>query len=286
MSKATARAKPIQGDDVLYRFFKEELLSDPDLSGTLALLMVTSLGIWFPPSTYSEWPILLPHVVRDNQCRVRKSSKGAIVQPEAWGTPNSRGYLRDDNSLIKGLPRGMKIISSRFSDFNGRTLGKAFVASHIWRDVDGQTRANHDPSLNSFIPNLVWLPRQVSKLSDLPGSPIMNALKRVSFSIYRHLPVASPLNKISESCWRALNYRGEPIDVGRLQLNWFAPGPKFVPTRVGKVRTVTNLLTSIDSGVLPTAVRGLPSRYVHGMSSVPREARTALLEQLRVFAPS
>jgi len=43
-------------------------------------------------------------------------------------------------------------------------MGNEFVASHVWRVVDHAEVKSRLPLLNSFVPNLVWLLVQVSKL--------------------------------------------------------------------------------------------------------------------------
>jgi hypothetical protein len=44
-------------------------------------------------------------------------------------------------------------------------MGKGFVASHVWRKLVNGSSAPQHALTNSFIPNLVWLPTQVAKLS-------------------------------------------------------------------------------------------------------------------------
>lgn len=164
MRVAMAR-KEIKGDDLLYRFFNEVLPEHPELIEKIPRILILSMSVWFPKSVYKEMPVLLPWVLRDPKCRGTKS-KNKVIEPDQWGAPNSDGYLRDDNSLVKGLPKSLAISSERYPFVNGRHLGSEFVASHIWRENLTGTLASRIPILNTFVPNLVWLPSQVAKLSD------------------------------------------------------------------------------------------------------------------------
>ena len=105
----------VDGNHVLYHFLQKGLLQeDVWLFQMLTARLVASLGIWLPVKLYSKMPLLTPHAVRDSTSR--KDIKAG--RPEAWGSPNSDGYFRDDNSLIKGIPAAL-LIESRFSGLLG-----------------------------------------------------------------------------------------------------------------------------------------------------------------------
>jgi hypothetical protein len=156
------QAREVDGNHILYHFLQKGLLQeDVWLFQMLTARLVASLGIWFPLRTYAAMPFLAPYAVRDSSCR--KDAKTG--RPEAWGSPNSTGYFRDDNSLIKNIPSSLPI-ESRFGEYAGARMGNGFVASHVWRRLTIDGYASQHSLTNSFIPNLVWLPAQVSKLSD------------------------------------------------------------------------------------------------------------------------
>ena len=96
--------------------------------------LIANLGIWFHPDLYQRMPILLPFAVRDPLCRKQKKD-----EIEAWGSPNEMGYLRDDNSLVKSLPKSLKVNSNNNSSYGGKKVGKGFVASHVWRQINGSS---------------------------------------------------------------------------------------------------------------------------------------------------
>ena len=98
--------KVVHGDDLLYRFFLDLLKSEPQLFSVVPQLLVQSMAIWLPTDVYRQWPVLMPWVVRDPQCRGNRKKN----IPDQWASPNNDGYLRDDNSLIKSLTRLRKSV--------------------------------------------------------------------------------------------------------------------------------------------------------------------------------
>ena len=275
MAKAT-KQRLVHGDDLLYRFFLDLFADDSDLAQRLPTQMLATMGIWLPLGVYHDWPIMLPWVVRDSSCRGNKK-KGI---PDAWSSPNELGFLRDDNSLIKGLPKSLSVATPERGHLSGARMGNEFVASHVWREVDHEELASRVPLLNSFVPNLVWLPAQVSKLSDREGSPVQRALQALSWRIYRDAPVAPHLRNIVEEAWQLIP---EPEELPELpDLNWFEPTKRFFATRQTRLQSVINGLERLNAGlVLDKKV--VSSRYTEGLPRVDGLARAELLEYLRRF---
>jgi hypothetical protein len=106
----------------------------------------------------------VPYAVRDPHARKDHPRKGA---PDEWGKPFPNGLFRDDNSLIKGIPRSLRIngVNPRFNDAR---IGRGFVAAHVFPRLVGSRRklSVRDPLTYSFVPNLVWLPSELAKLTD------------------------------------------------------------------------------------------------------------------------
>lgn len=272
--------REVKGDDLLYRFFNEVLVSEPDLHRKIPRLLVMSMGVWFPVSVYVEMPILLPWVLRDPRCRGKRSN-GLIVEKDQWGAPNVEGYLRDDNSLVKGLPKSLKISSQAYSFLNDKNLGNEFVASHIWRVNKSMVLASRLTLLNTFVPNLVWLPSQVSKLSDREESPVQTALKEISWSIYRKVPLEGNAEVIAERSWSLLP---EPENVSEIvdqELNWFVANKNFIDMRRSKLNTVVKTLENLNTG-LEVSPLLRPSRYRDGLSAVSVQARNDLIKELKM----
>ena len=102
------------------------------------------------------------------------------------------------------------------------------------------------PLLNSFVPNLVWLPSQVSKLSDREGGPVQLALQSISWQIYRHAPVAAHLVEVVEEAWTLVPEPKQSVD-HMPDLNWFEPTDRFHSTRRARLGTVLEALQRLES---------------------------------------
>jgi len=114
-----ANQKTIHGDDLLYRFFQDALANSPDLFAAVPQLLIATMALWLPLDAYERWPVLLPWVVRDSKCR-GNSRKGI---PDEWSSPDQKGFLRDDNTLVKALPRALTVRGPKGSYVNGARMG-------------------------------------------------------------------------------------------------------------------------------------------------------------------
>ena len=271
--------RSVRGDDLLYRFFLDLLAQDDDGAAEIARLMVQSLAIWLPLDIYRDWPILLPWVVRDPSCR---GSKAKGLQ-DAWSAPDADGYLRDDNSLVKSLPRSLAVRGPSGSHVHGTKMGTEFVASHIWRRVNHEMLASRIPLLNSFVPNLVWLPRQVAKLSDLEGDIIQTTLQATARAIYEPAPVAAHLREPVDEAWQLLPPPKVRVSPNLEALNWFVATPAFFATRTARLSIVIKALETLGAGgTLDKKV--ISTRYTEGLPDVPQDRRSMLLDHLMRFA--
>jgi len=227
-------------------------------------------------------PVLLPWVLRDPECRGRKR-KGEEPVPDQWGSPTMQGYLRDDNSLVKGLPKSLRITSKTNTFVHDRHLGTEFVASHIWRENLSGVLASRVPILNTFVPNLVWLPSQVAKLSDREGGPIQAALKEISWNLYRGAPLTDAARQIADRSWALLPEPASSHQVLEDEINWFVTTPRFISTRKSKLADVIDALERIAAGAaLPKTFE--PSRYRNGLPQVSGTERARLHTDLSLHA--
>ena len=189
------------GENIIYHYIQKTLLLEekPDhFTQELLERLIIDLSIWFPSEVYRQIPILLPYVIRDSSCRKKNDETGK----DEWGHANEKGFLRDDNSLIKGIIKSFFVDGNRVKEYNNNKLANGFVASHIWRNLNYQTcLASTYEKTNSFIPNLVWLPKQISKLTDREGSFAQDLLKNISYNIY----CKSGDSKFKNNIWRKLN---------------------------------------------------------------------------------
>jgi hypothetical protein len=276
----TGRRKIVHGDDLLYRFFHETINSDSGEYARLAEQLLTTMAIWLPLDVYSEWPVLLPWVVRDPTCRPSKLSG----RPDSWSSPDENGFLRDDNSLIKSLPRALSIQAPRGSGLSGARMGTEFVAAHVWRKVEHPLQlASRLPELNSFVPNVVWLPRQISKLTDREGSVVQRTLQAMSWQVYRDAPVRPALRSLVEESWDLLaepQLTVQPVNPSTF--NWFTPTPAFFRLRHTRLASVLRALDRLDAG-LTLEEKVVTSRYTDGLPSVGESARGVLRNRLTPF---
>lgn len=272
------KPKVVHGDDLLYRFLLD-LFSDDDAAyGHVPQLMLVSMGVWLPLDAYAQFPVILPWVVRDPTCRA------GTGRPDQWGAPDPQGYFRDDNSLVKALPRSLAIRASRQPHLNGRRMATEFVAAHVWRNcTDAGPLASRRPLLNSFVPNLVWLPGQVAKLTDREGGLVQRTLQSISWQVYRSAAVRSDLKPIVEDAWALLPEPAPlPRPVDPELLNWFVTNERFLAMRRVRLDSVRHALDDIAAG-RPLDSKVVSRRYTDGLPDVTAEARDSLARHLERF---
>jgi len=204
--------------------------------------------------------------------------------------PNKYGYFRDDNSLLKVIPRSLPISSPLDKIYPKKKIGKGFVCSHIWRYSVSLSDSNNilagsDADLYSFIPNLVWLPSQVSKLTDREGSFTQLYLQALSYKIYRNVKLPPKLEPIVESVWEKLPPKpvipasGLPaID----DLTYFNDNEGFVNRRIKKIQEVLNAFEDIENGRKLDA-KVISKRYTYGIQLLKSEMVTDIIEKLRNY---
>ncbi len=134
--KSFMQMKKIDGNNIIYHIIQKQIIlaGDPKNPSRETKFLIEQLllcgGIWFSPEVYQSIPVLLPYVIRDASCRKINPYTGKDTR----GVATAKGFLADDNSSIKGIPRSLNIIS-RLSEMNGNRMGNGFVASHIWRNL-------------------------------------------------------------------------------------------------------------------------------------------------------
>jgi hypothetical protein len=175
----------IKTEGLLYHFLQRELWDDDVwLFQSLASRLILRLGIWLSPAAYSRLPWLVPYARRDPICRGNKK----LGLPDEWGSPDDKGFVRDDNSLLKGVPRSMTVHST-LGAYAGRRVDTGFVAAHVWRRIDHELLAARHPLTYSFAPNVIWLPADVAKLTDREGSFAQQFVQALAVKIYRAVAV-------------------------------------------------------------------------------------------------
>lgn len=236
--------------------------------------LLQRLSIWWSIEGYVALPTMTPWCIRDRSARYDQG-------PESWGAPRADGYFRDDNSIIKKLPLGLRVESPDNTDYNGRKPWRGFTACHIWRELEGGTIGGVDPWIYSFMPNLVWLPRPLAGLTDY-HTRVQDLLKRTSFEIYADVTVKGPLAH-AEYAWGLLTptalATGETLDTSSLAS--FSVDPAFVRRRVAYL---DKIIAGLDRLLArePLQTKIICSRYTDGLPTLNhqalREFRSAMSE--------
>ncbi len=266
----------INGDNILYHYIQKLLLNDSEVADEVIENFIINLSIWLPPSFYQELPIILPYVVRDPSCRRRNDQ-----DQEEWGTANENGFLRDDNSLIKGVPKSFLIKSKKIKEYNGQKLGNGFVSSHIWRVIQGASESfisNRNHQFNSFVPNIVWLPRQISKLTNRDNSVAQKVIQAISFQLYEHIYMPQEINRLWASLPMPVEYEEMEIDVKRL--TFFKYTDSWMKKRKNKLKKEIDSILSYGESYDPSIRKVKCSRYLPTLARVPIENRSELIEYL------
>jgi hypothetical protein len=275
----------IDGENILYHYLQKDLFeSDIWLFQMLCARLVAGLGIWLDPSIYQRMPTLLPFAVRDPSCRKRKEE-----DVEAWGAPSEHGYLRDDNTLVKSIPKSMVVSSSRQPLYSGKRVGNGFVAAHVWRQTQnseiGALLASRDPWTNSFVPNLVWLPSEVAKLSDREGIFTQQYLQALSAKIYRNREVSSGMRPFADKVWNMLEVPTGIPEQGLPKvedLSFFRAEDEFLRTRRQSIADVVAAYRIVLAGKRLTS-KVITTRYGDGLASVPKEQLRKRLAELEAY---
>jgi hypothetical protein len=281
------RRKParsrVDGNHLLYHFLQKTLFeSDAAQFRSLAAQLINALGVWLSPRVYERFPILVPFAVRDPLSR-GNTARGI---PDQWGSADNRGLFRDDNSLIKNLPRALPIENPLNRLLHNRYVGTSFVASHVWRELALSGAAAREPETYSFVANVVWLPSQVSKLSDREGSFVQSYLQVVARSIYRPRRLTPALAAIVEPIWERLPLRSE-VAMTALpdprELNYFRFDERWIARRLGAVETVIAALTEVRQG-RDLRSKVISTRYTDGLRALAAGQADDLLGQLSRYA--
>lgn len=228
---------------------------DPVFYEMLIWELVKSLSIWIPINFYSATPILLPFVVRDRNCRKNQKNN-----KDTWGYANSKGYLKDDNSCIKALCRSYAV-SSIDSLYNDKKLEKEFTACHIWSNT------THNKSLNSFIPNLVWLPKELGLLSDRSDDITQSILKRISRHLYKEEIISPYINSI----WDELTE--DKVDLKHLEidkntLNYFKLTAEIIEKKQLKLcLEIETILGTIEKSKMLKLSKVKSSKYLKSIKN-------------------
>lgn len=249
--------------------------------------LIDNLGIWLPEEYYKKLPVVRPYVIRDPTCRIRVEGN----LHDEWSKPNDKGYLRDDNSLIKSIVKSMAILRWPIMIPEQAKISGGFTASHVWRkDVDYETGddfVSRSPDLNSFVPNLVWLPTEVSKMTDREGWFAQRYIQAISIGMFKEVKLPRSIGGIVRKIWAQLP---EPGDLG-VSLPDIEKLPRFemkdilVKNKVRDVNVVAKFIDKIlQNSALPTGRGAVTTRYSQYLPKVDIDSLKDLFERLENYA--
>lgn len=248
-------------------------------------------GVWMPVETYRVWPVLLPWVVRDNSAAPSKKSAAKTGKPLIKTASPVTGMLRSDNSPVGTLKNGLPVswaggLDGTFKSKALKSGAHEWMQSHCWSFLSGtgQSTATH-PLTNSFVPNLVWLPHAMGRLTDDERLVFADELRAIAWARYRHIDVDPLLRDVVEEAWSLLD-RPITADVERGELtraNEFVVPAKFYLPKVEKVRAISAYLEQLKDGQDASAVNLAPAVYKESLASVDVEARSHLERRLQPF---
>lgn len=271
----------IDGIDVLKSFLEQrysqysfkdlEKQDDPNIQ-TCIKEAIDVLGIWLPVELYKHLPIISPFVVRNNSCRPLKKN-----QMDMWGSPNEKGYFRDDNSIVKGYPKSL-LISSHLPLYKGKKIGKGFVTAHCWMCKNN----NYNPKVNSFVPNLVWLPKPLAVLTDVEGSFAQQYVQFLSYNIYKKVRVKRVLSEIIKECWSLLPKPDLLLSSEEVVVNFFEYKEKMLKNRILKIQNVQKALELCIAGE-KLSKKVISKRYTDGLPNVSKEHLIRLNIELKNY---
>jgi hypothetical protein len=136
----------------------------------------------------------------------------------------------------------------------------------------------------SFLPNLVWLPAQLAKLTDREGGFAQTLLQAISLALYRDVALSPRLAAFVDPVWDALPVRDEvaEIEVPLDRLNLFAFDHAWLERRRRTLSTVEESLAAVGTGG-PATSKVVSSRYGDGLNALDRAAVAHLHESLSSY---
>jgi len=165
--------------------------------------------------------------------------------------------------------------------YQGKRLGNGFVASHVWRSAETGGRAAKEGWTNTFIPNLVWLPSQLAKLTDREGSFTQGFLQALSYKLYREAHVPAALRPVVEGAWQQLPRPENIPDLPSTEaLAFFQETDRFIDRRIAIIRRARNGMATLAG---PELALLRPSRYANGLAQSRRETTELLCHRLSLY---
>ena len=136
--------------------------------------------------------------------------------------------------------------------------------------------------LNSFVPNLVWLPVQISKLTDREGSYAQRLLQAISCQIYKNISLPKQLMKI----WDLLPcpQQDPKINVNLDKMSYFDVSNYWLEKRSKGLLLEIDTIISLNDWNNNTKLEKIKSsRYLPSLKQIPIKQRAELCEWLSLY---
>ena len=181
-----------------------------DLSENEIVDLAVKFAIWPATESYVSAPWLARFALRRQRHRIDDRAPGE--KRDLWAMPDESGFFADDNSLLKSTFKNREI-SGGNNPYGMNQITAGLVCCHIWPTTTG------DPLLFSFLPNLVWLPKSLSKFTDVfrdkPVHKVHLILQEIAYRRYKSLTVSVGVDDDQKAWIRlprpTINIASEPM---------------------------------------------------------------------------
>lgn len=195
-----AKSNEVDADEVFTKYLKSNFDNTLELLGDDEIVnLILKFGIWMSIDSYKKAPWIARYAIRTLRPRIDNRFPGE--KRDLWGTPSVEGYFTDDNSLIKGSYKKMRVIGKR-NPYGESIITSGLVCCHVW------PHTTKDAQLFSFIPNLIWVPKSLSRYTDVLGNKpihkIHYILQNCSISRFKSVQVSTGRDDANVA-WSKLN---------------------------------------------------------------------------------
>ncbi len=282
-------APTVAGSSGMFQSMAWTFRRGDDTHKHLARQLLLRAGVWLPVELYQAWPVLLPWVVRDNS--LKKGSSASKQGGELNTACPTTGLRRSDNSPVGTIKNGLSVhwaggLETTFGT-KGLKGGKhEWMQSHCWSGLaaTGHSTAT-DPLTNSFVPNLVWLPHALGRMTDDEELVFAEELRAIAWARYRYIPVAPAFQALVNEAWSRLEPPGSEAlqrhDLDRV--NEFALPASFYLKRRARFAEVWSTTEALVGG-RPHEGFAKQSKYIATLAAAPRAAHLHLHTHLAPFA--
>lgn len=282
----------VAGSSAIFQSLARVFQRGGDQQRDAARQILLRAGVWLPVETYRHWPVALPWIVRDNSVSSTKTKADNTGKSLMKTASPTTGLMRTDNSPVGGLKKGLPVewaggLGETFKSKPIKAGAHEWMQSHCWSFLFGTTQsaATH-PLTNSFVPNLVWLPHALGRLTDDERLVFADELRSIAWARYRHVEVDPAFREVVREAWSLLE---PPLsrEVGRDELtrvNEFKVPAKFYTTKVEMVRNLYRVVEMLQEGVDVGAVGLTPAVYLESLASADTDAIAALQQHLLPFS--